>query len=71
MPKDKPMRDRTPQMIKCPSCDTVQAAIVDHTTFPFSTYIHYCEKCEYIIMESEWDLVEPFFLNPLLPPIKN
>ena len=50
-------------MIKCPSCDTVQAAYVEHTE-PFDTYIHDCVKCEYIIMESEWDVVEPFVLNP-------
>lgn len=53
----------TPVMIKCPACDTVQAAIVEHT-IPFGTYIHHCEKCKYIIMESEWDTVKSFILTP-------
>ena len=46
-------------MIKCPSCNTVQAAICKHT-IPFYTYIHYCKNCNYVIMESEWDIIEPF-----------
>lgn len=52
-------------MIKCPACDTVQAAIVEHTV-PFGTFIHNCEnqKCQYIIMESEWQVVEPFIMKP-------
>ncbi len=50
-------------MIKCPSCDYVQAAIIEHSV-PFNTYIHHCEKCEYIIMESEWDEVKAFELTP-------
>lgn len=55
--------DFTLTMIKCPSCDTVQAAIVKHT-FIFDTYIHDCESCGYCIMESEWEVVKPFILNP-------
>jgi transcription elongation factor Elf1 len=53
----------TPMMIKCPACDTVQAAICEHT-IPFKTYIHDCEICEYTIMESEWDVVNPFIMKP-------
>ena len=50
-------------MIKCPACDTVQAAIVEYTT-PFATWIHHCSKCEYTIMESEWDIVVPYIMKP-------
>ena len=41
------------EKIICPECGLIQYAKVEHT-IPFSTYIHECEKCEYIIMESEW-----------------
>jgi hypothetical protein len=46
-------------MIECPECETIQAAIIEHTV-PFGTYIHHCENCKYIIMESEWNQVKPF-----------
>jgi hypothetical protein len=49
----------TPVMIECPECETIQAAIVEHT-IPFGTYIHRCKKCNYTIMESEWKEVKPF-----------
>jgi len=42
--------------IKCPECETIQDAIVEHT-IPFHTYIHDCIKCGFLIMESEWDEV--------------
>ena len=32
-------------------------AIVD-TTGIFNGYVHFCEKCGYTIMESEWEKVE-------------
>jgi len=41
------------EKIKCPECLTVQNAKVEHTR-PFYTYVHHCEKCGLIIMESEW-----------------
>mgnify|MGYP003658060963 CR=1 FL=1 len=47
----------TDVIIKCPKCDTVQDAKVQHTT-PFYTYIHTCKKCGYVIMESEFNIVE-------------
>ena len=46
-------------MIKCPECNTVQGAIYEDTP-PFGTFIHTCVKCEYIIMESEWEEIKPF-----------
>jgi hypothetical protein len=57
--------DFTPMMIKCPACDMVQAAICEHTV-PFGTFIHNCEneKCQYTIMESEWETVKPFIMKP-------
>jgi phage FluMu protein Com len=42
------------ELIKCPECNTVQQAMVEHTA-PFATFIHHCSKCNHIIMESEWD----------------
>lgn len=56
--------DIVPVMIKCPSCNTIQGAIIE-CTFPFATYIHECEKCKYVIMESEWNEIIPFELKPL------
>lgn len=46
------------QDIICPNCHQVEHAIVDHRTSPFSTFIHTCRQCGYIIMESEWDKVK-------------
>jgi len=43
--------------IKCPECGTVQDAI-EEQSIPFWIYVHHCEKCKYIIMESEWERVQ-------------
>jgi len=43
--------------IKCPQCGYVQKAKIIKT-FPFYTYIHYCEKCNYVITESDWDEIK-------------
>lgn len=40
--------------IECPECGSIETAIEDHTTEPFTTYLHRCNKCGYVIMESEW-----------------
>lgn len=39
--------------IECPSCGSIEIAVEDHTTEPFSTYLHSCNKCGHVIMESE------------------
>lgn len=44
------------EQIKCPECGKAQNAKVVHT-LPWETRIHHCEKCEYVIMESEWDQI--------------
>lgn len=44
------------QKIKCPECNYTQDAIVKHTPM-FPIFIHECEKCKYVIMESEWDVI--------------
>ena len=49
-------------IIKCPSCKTIQAAIIEHTS-PCATYIHHCVNCRYIVMESEWNIIEPFIFK--------
>lgn len=44
------------EIIKCPECEKVQWATVEHT-WPWWSYIHICNHCEYVIMESEWEKV--------------
>ncbi len=44
-------------IIVCPECNTEQRARVAHTV-PFYTYLHTCENCGYVIMESDWDVVK-------------
>lgn len=43
--------------IECPECGSVEIAVEDHTTDPFSTYLHSCNKCGHVIMESEWNRI--------------
>jgi Zn ribbon nucleic-acid-binding protein len=42
------------ETIICPACDKVQKATVSHTDI-HNIYIHHCEKCGYVIMESDWN----------------
>lgn len=44
--------------IECPECGSIELAIEDYTTAPFSTYLHTC-KCGHVIMESEWLVINP------------
>jgi len=44
------------EKIKCPDCGTIQDATVEHTV-PFYTYLHICTKCDFTIMESDWEVV--------------
>ena len=41
------------ERIRCPDCGHEQDATVQHTA-PWPTYLHDCEQCHYLIMESEW-----------------
>lgn len=41
-------------IIQCPECNLIQAAPVT-ASYPWATYIKECDKCTYIIMESEWN----------------
>jgi uncharacterized protein (DUF2225 family) len=45
------------EIIECPECGYKQWAKVEHT-IPWHTRIHTCIRCEYLIMESEWNKVE-------------
>lgn len=45
------------ERIRCPKCGHIQNAVVEHST-PWNTYIHYCEQCDFLIMESDWQKVE-------------
>ncbi len=49
--------NKIPVKIQCPECNTIQDAVVEMTA-PFPTYIHHCEKCAYVIMESEFNIVD-------------
>lgn len=40
--------------IECPECGSIEIAVEDYTTVPFPTFLHSCNKCGYVIMESEW-----------------
>lgn len=40
--------------IICPNCGSIEMAKILHT-IPFPTYLHDCKKCNYKIMESEWN----------------
>lgn len=45
------------EVIKCPNCSQIQIGTVV-PTLPFNTFVHECESCKYIIMESEWNKQE-------------
>ena len=51
-----PNTEKHTEKIKCPDCGTIQDATVEHT-IPFHTYLHNCEKCNFTIMESDWEVV--------------
>lgn len=44
--------------IECHECGSIEIAIEDYTTAPFPTYLHRCNKCEHVIMESEWNVIK-------------
>ena len=45
------------ETIKCPQCETIQNARVEHS-FSFWSYVHECTHCNYIITESDWDVIK-------------
>jgi len=55
----KTYNEFTPVMIECDKCNTVQAAIVEHTRV-WNTHDHHCVSCQNIITESEWKEIKPF-----------
>ena len=48
--------------IKCPECNSVEDAEIQEG-WPWSIYIHKCTSCGYIIMESDWQEIEPEKIN--------
>ena len=44
--------------IECPECGSIEIAVENYTTAPFPTYLHRCNKCEHVIIESEWKEVK-------------
>ena len=52
-------REKWTERIRCPECEKEQDATVEFKQgWPFPAYIHNCEACGYIIVESEWERVE-------------
>ena len=45
------------EIIECPECKQIQEAEVTHTPF-WNIYLHVCIKCDFLIMESEWNIVK-------------
>lgn len=43
--------------IRCPNCQTIEEAEIKES-IPFNIYIHNCSKCDFTIMESDWEEVE-------------
>ncbi len=43
--------------IECPECGSIEIAVEDYTTEPFPTFLHSCNKCGAVIMESEWNVI--------------
>lgn len=39
-------------------CGSVEIALEDYTTAPFPSFLHSCNKCGYVIMESEWNIIK-------------
>lgn len=47
------------EVIQCDNCELIQVATVKHyEDDPWPLYVHECESCGHIIMESEWNNVE-------------
>ena len=47
------------ERITCPNCDTVQEANVGtNKNLPWLAYVHWCDSCGYLILESEWNVAE-------------
>ena len=44
--------------IEWPECGSIKIAGEDYTTAPCPTYLHRCNKCEHVIMESEWNVIK-------------
>ena len=58
------------EWIVCPECKTSQEATIE-VGIPWNTYIHECEKCKYVIMESDWQIdtdkgIDEFIKSKLL-----
>lgn len=46
------------EKIKCPECGSiVNGKIETIDNFPFEAYYGFCEKCDYPIIESEWEKI--------------
>lgn len=44
------------EKIICPNCGTKQWANVEHTLPWYWNFTHKCKNCDYVIMESEWQI---------------
>ncbi|HEY0108015.1 MAG TPA: hypothetical protein VGB67_00220 [Fibrella sp.] len=53
----EPRPDGHSETIRCPNCQAIELATVEHTA-PWFSYVHTCSRCNHIIMESEWDRID-------------
>lgn len=66
---DKHEKGETDQVkIKCPNCGSIETGTIEYT-LPWPTFIYNCTKCNYVIMESEWEEVSEKATNP--QPVTN
>ncbi len=57
--KKENMEEREIKIIQCPECGKVQKAVVSFAPLiGWGDYIHECESCAFLIMESEWEEVK-------------
>lgn len=60
---DDVYQEEQEQVIICPKCESVQTAMVRlRHGAQFWDYVHTCTQCGHVIMESEWEVADPFWL---------
>lgn len=53
---DIPDVRRTYETIRCPACTAIQLGeIVTGPGLPWPVVVHHCDRCGYLIHESEWE----------------
>lgn len=68
MPATNPTPTKTwSELIRCPECKTDEWAMVEHEhEMPWPLYVHTCQNCGHVILESEWNKVSESIKHPTL-----